>query len=116
MRGPSVSRLDSGTQKAAVFVPRLWRGVIDKAMAVDPANRLLWRMNRQRLDVEGWRDALLAVSGELDAQVGGPPAKTTLTTRQTSPAPAQPNPPVTALHCVAADHTICANASVSIAR
>ncbi len=30
-------------------------------------------MNRQRLDVEAWRDALLAVSGELDGRVGGPP-------------------------------------------
>jgi hypothetical protein len=42
--------------------------------AVDPANRLLWRMNRQRLDVEAWRDALLAASGELDQGIGGPPA------------------------------------------
>src|SRR5262249_19621375 len=40
---------------------------------VDPANRLLWRMNRQRLDVEAWRDALLAVSGRLDPRLGGPP-------------------------------------------
>jgi mono/diheme cytochrome c family protein len=38
---------------------------------VDPGNRLLWRMNRQRLDVEAWRDALLAASGELDRAVGG---------------------------------------------
>jgi hypothetical protein len=42
--------------------------------AVDPGNRLLWRMNRQRLDVEAWRDALLAASGELDKRIGGPPA------------------------------------------
>jgi mono/diheme cytochrome c family protein len=40
--------------------------------SIDPANQLLWRMNRQRLDVEAWRDALLAASGELDGQVGGP--------------------------------------------
>jgi cytochrome c553 len=46
----------------------------DSNAAIDPANRLLWRMNRQRLDVEAWRDALLATSGELDGQVGGPPA------------------------------------------
>jgi serine/threonine-protein kinase len=39
MRSPSVSRLDSGTQKAAVFVPRVWRAIIDRAMAIDPANR-----------------------------------------------------------------------------
>jgi cytochrome c553 len=42
--------------------------------AADPANQLLWRMNRQRLDVEAWRDALLAASGELDGQIGGPSA------------------------------------------
>jgi mono/diheme cytochrome c family protein len=42
--------------------------------AVDPDNRLLWRMNRRRLDVEAWRDALLAASGELDDRLGGPPA------------------------------------------
>ncbi len=42
--------------------------------ASDPGNRLLWRMNRRRLDVEAWRDALLAASGELDHGIGGPPA------------------------------------------
>jgi hypothetical protein len=39
---------------------------------IDPDNRLLWRMNRRRLEVEAWRDALLAVSGALDASLGGP--------------------------------------------
>jgi hypothetical protein len=40
---------------------------------VDPENKLLWRMNRQRLEVEPWRDAMLAVTGELDRTIGGPP-------------------------------------------
>jgi mono/diheme cytochrome c family protein len=40
--------------------------------AVDPENRWLWKMNRQRLDLESLRDALLAVSGRLDQTVGGP--------------------------------------------
>jgi hypothetical protein len=40
--------------------------------ATDPANRLLWRMNRRRLDVESWRDAMLAVTGTLDRTIGGP--------------------------------------------
>ncbi|QDU79516.1 Planctomycete cytochrome C [Polystyrenella longa] len=39
---------------------------------VDPENKLLWRMNRRRLDFETMRDALLAVSGRLDLTVGGP--------------------------------------------
>jgi mono/diheme cytochrome c family protein/cytochrome c553 len=41
-------------------------------MEVDADNRYFWRMNRRRLDVEAWRDALLSVSGGLDPTVGGP--------------------------------------------
>ncbi len=44
----------------------------DKNFASDGDNRWLWRMNRRRLDVESWRDAMLAVSGKLDAKLGGP--------------------------------------------
>ncbi len=39
--------------------------------AIDPANRWLWRMNRRRLSVEAWRDAILSVSGRLDTTIGG---------------------------------------------
>jgi hypothetical protein len=39
--------------------------------AIDPNNRLLWRANRRRLDVEAWRDAILAVAGTLDDSLGG---------------------------------------------
>jgi len=42
------------------------------ATAIDPDNRLLWRMNRPRLDAEMVRDTVLAVSGPLDARSGGP--------------------------------------------
>jgi len=38
---------------------------------VDADNKSLWRMNRRRLEVEAWRDAMLAVSGELDPTIGG---------------------------------------------
>ena len=41
-------------------------------IAADPDNRLLWRMARTRLDIESWRDAMLAVSGSLDDTIGGP--------------------------------------------
>jgi hypothetical protein len=39
---------------------------------VDPENRLVWRFNRQRLDLEALRDGMLAVSGQLDNTIGGP--------------------------------------------
>ncbi len=38
----------------------------------DPGDTLLWRMNRRRLDVEAWRDAMLKVAGRLDQRFGGP--------------------------------------------
>ncbi len=38
----------------------------------DPDNWLLGRMLRQRLDADGYRDAVLAVSGRLDLTLGGP--------------------------------------------
>jgi cytochrome c553 len=43
-----------------------------RCFEADPDNRWLWRMNRQRLDVEAWRDAMLAVAGTLDRKLGGP--------------------------------------------
>jgi mono/diheme cytochrome c family protein len=39
----------------------------------DPENRLLWRANRQRLDLEAMRDSLLAASGRLDLTLYGRP-------------------------------------------
>jgi cytochrome c553 len=44
----------------------------DAANQSDPTNRWVWRMNPRRLDVEAWRDAILAASGTLDSTVGGP--------------------------------------------
>jgi Protein of unknown function (DUF1553)/Protein of unknown function (DUF1549) len=43
-----------------------------RAANVDPDNKLLWRMNRMRLDAEIIRDSMLAVSGQLNPQAGGP--------------------------------------------
>jgi mono/diheme cytochrome c family protein len=43
-----------------------------QGFARDPGNTLLWRMNRRRLDVEAWRDAMLAVAGRLDRTMAGP--------------------------------------------
>jgi hypothetical protein len=45
------------------------------AIKVDPENRLLWRMNRKRLDAEAIRDSILLVSNQLDLTAGGPTIK-----------------------------------------
>ena len=46
-----------------------------RAQELDPANRLLWRMNAHRLSFEEMRDSMLAVSGQLDASLGGKPTE-----------------------------------------
>lgn len=42
------------------------------ARKIDAASRLLWRFPPRRLEAEAIRDSLLAVSGVLDLQMGGP--------------------------------------------
>jgi hypothetical protein len=44
-----------------------------KYAELDPHNQLLWRFNLRRLDFEEMHDALLAITGELDPTMGGPP-------------------------------------------
>ena len=44
-----------------------------EGIAIDADNRLLWKMNRRRLDFEGLRDSMLQVAGRLDRSLGGPP-------------------------------------------
>ncbi|MDA1052921.1 MAG: DUF1553 domain-containing protein [Planctomycetota bacterium] len=41
--------------------------------SADPDNRLLWRMNLRRLDAESLRDSVIAVSGQANHMIGGPP-------------------------------------------
>jgi hypothetical protein len=43
----------------------------DSAFAADPENKLLWRANRKHLTIEAIRDAMLAVSGQLDHRYCG---------------------------------------------
>jgi len=43
----------------------------EAAFLADPDNRLWWRRNRRRLEVEAIRDSLLAVSGRLENSMGG---------------------------------------------
>ena len=43
-----------------------------QAASRDHENRLLWRMNPRRVEAETLRDSILAVSGKLNLQMGGP--------------------------------------------
>jgi hypothetical protein len=49
-----------------------------KGVGADPENRLLGRANRRRLEAECLRDTMLAVSGTLDRDGGGPTYPATL--------------------------------------
>ncbi len=42
------------------------------AQAVDADNRLLWHMNRRKLEAEAVRDSILSTAGQLDLTMGGP--------------------------------------------
>jgi hypothetical protein len=67
--GWSVKKLQRTIMLSAAY--QLSAAPSEKNMAVDPDNRLIWRYNRQRLDVESLRDDLLFVSGKLDLKEGG---------------------------------------------
>jgi hypothetical protein len=42
---------------------------------IDPQNHLLWRANIRRLDFEEIRDSILALGGQLELTMGGPPVQ-----------------------------------------
>jgi hypothetical protein len=44
----------------------------EDAAKIDADNRLLWRMNRTRIDAEAVRDSVLSIAGKLDTTMGGP--------------------------------------------
>lgn len=44
----------------------------EKAFSIDGENRLLWRYAPRRLEAEAVRDTMLAISGKLNPQAGGP--------------------------------------------
>lgn len=50
-----------------------WRQSGEVTTEADPRNRLLHHFPTRRLEAEAIRDAILAVSGRLDPQLGGPP-------------------------------------------
>jgi hypothetical protein len=55
-------------------------GAGSRSLQLDPDNQWLARMSRRRLDVEPWRDAMLAAAGNLDPTMNGPAVELDLTT------------------------------------
>ena len=58
-----------------ILTSATWRqssGPIASARKVDATSRLLWRFPPRRMEAEGIRDSILAVSGNLDRTAGGP--------------------------------------------
>jgi hypothetical protein len=68
VRSATYRQSSSSNPQSAIRNPQL----------IDPDNKLLWRMNRQRLDAEAIRDAVLAVNGTLNDQAGGEPIRVPL--------------------------------------
>jgi mono/diheme cytochrome c family protein len=70
--GWSLKKLHREIMLSATY--QLGSGFDEHDAQIDPDNAFLWRANRRRLEIEPWRDAILAVSGRLDETLGGPSA------------------------------------------
>jgi hypothetical protein len=68
--GYSIKRLHRRIMLSAVYQLSSADSAINAAK--DSGNRLYWRANRRRLSAEQIRDAVLAVSGALEEETGGP--------------------------------------------
>jgi hypothetical protein len=68
--GMSIKKLHREIMLSSVY--QLSNEFIQANYDKDSANRLYWRANRRRMDVEQIRDSLLAASGALDKKMGGP--------------------------------------------
>ena len=56
-----------------ILTSETWRQTsISNSNSTDSDNRLLWRMNRRRLDAEAFRDSALRLAGRIDLTMGGP--------------------------------------------
>lgn len=75
-RGWSFKQMHRLIMTSATYRQSSRRPAPEVARLNDPENRLLWRMDTRRLDAEQIRDAILAVSGQLDLKMGGPSVDT----------------------------------------
>jgi hypothetical protein len=80
--GMSIKKLHREIMLSSVY--QLSNEFNQKNYDKDSGNRLYWRANRRRMDVEQIRDSLLAASGALENKMGGPSeALTPQSTRRT---------------------------------
>jgi len=73
-RGWSVKQMHRLMLTSAAYRQSVEHPKRDEYAEQDAANRLLWRMNWQRLEAEVLRDSVLALSGRLNLKRGGPGA------------------------------------------
>ena len=72
-RGWSVKAMDRMIVMSSVYQQGSAPGAA--RAAADPENKLLWRMNRKRMEGETLRDAILSVTGSLNPKIGGRPVR-----------------------------------------
>ena len=72
--GWSLKRLIRGIVTSATYRQAVSHPAEDLMVAIDPDRATWWRMQRRRLDSGQLRDAMLAVSGELQQRGSGPSA------------------------------------------
>ena len=70
--GWKIKNLHRIMMNSAVYRQRSQFGT-DQHLAVDPDNRLLWRMNRRRLEAEALWDAVHSAAGTINLAMGGQP-------------------------------------------
>jgi mono/diheme cytochrome c family protein len=69
--GWSFKKLHRNIVLSATYQQSITNPIAEQARLKDPENKLLWRANTKRLDAEQIRDAVLAVTGELDLTAAG---------------------------------------------
>ena len=70
--GWSIKKLHRRILLSAAYQQSTANPAAEMARVKDPENRLLWRATTRRLSAEQIRDAILAVTGELKLELGGP--------------------------------------------
>lgn len=76
-RSGEVRNSERGTRNESVSSATSPLAAPHSALEADPENRLYWRGSTRRLEAEQIRDAIFAVTGELETKTGGPGVEST---------------------------------------